>query len=80
MIEELMCSFRIDRAHILARFAQSGAQIDALLAQTHQAFATVTSLTDQGLNVLPNAKALTRLIARALDAYDGGKAQHSSAI
>jgi len=80
MIEELMCSFRIDRAHILARFAQSGAQLDALLAQTHQAFATVTSLTDQGLNVLPNAKALTRLIARALDAYDGGKAQHSSAI
>lgn len=80
MIEQLMCEFRIDRARIVQRLGYTPATLEALLAQTHRAFASVITLDDEGLKVPPAAQPLTRLIARSLDAYDGSKAQHSAAI
>ena len=37
-------------------------------------------LTDAGLDIPVDARPLTRMIARAFDAYDLSKAGHSSAI
>ncbi len=80
MIEQLMCTFRIDRDHIAQRFGHTPAALMPLLHQTHQAFRGVVTLDDEGLKVPPPARPLTRLIARSLDAYDFSKAQHSAAI
>jgi oxygen-independent coproporphyrinogen-3 oxidase len=40
----------------------------------------MVKLDTDGLTILPQAKPLTRMIARAFDAYDQTKAQHSAAI
>jgi oxygen-independent coproporphyrinogen-3 oxidase len=40
----------------------------------------VVKLDGDGLTILPHGKPLTRMIARAFDAYDQTKAQHSAAI
>jgi oxygen-independent coproporphyrinogen III oxidase len=84
MIEQVMCEFAIDRAGVARRmgagFAQAEGQFDALLAQTYAAFEQVCDLDADGLRIRPDSIALTRLIARSLDAYDTSKAQHSAAI
>ena len=80
MIEQVMCEFRIDRARIIQRLGYTPAILDELLLQTYQAFKSVLVLDEEGLKVPPAAQPLTRLIARSLDAYDSGKAQHSAAI
>ncbi|WP_085803588.1 oxygen-independent coproporphyrinogen III oxidase [Roseovarius albus] len=80
MIEQLMCEFRIDRAEMLAVFDISADKLDAILAQTDQAYNGLLKLNDTGLFVPPEARPLTRMIARSLDAYDLSKAGHSSAI
>ena len=43
-------------------------------------FVGMVKLDASGLIILPEAKPLTRMIARAFDAYDQTKAQHSAAI
>jgi oxygen-independent coproporphyrinogen-3 oxidase len=43
-------------------------------------FSGMVKLDANGLIILPEAKPLTRMIARAFDAYDQTKAQHSAAI
>ena len=40
----------------------------------------MVKLDAEGLTILPEGKPLTRMIARAFDAYDQTKAQHSAAI
>ena len=44
------------------------------------AFDGLLRITDDGLFIPPEARALTRMIARSFDAYDLSKAGHSSAI
>jgi oxygen-independent coproporphyrinogen-3 oxidase len=51
-----------------------------LLRQVYTQFGAVLTLNDSGLFIPPQARALTRIIARALDAYGLDKAGHSSAI
>jgi oxygen-independent coproporphyrinogen III oxidase len=40
----------------------------------------MVKVSDEGLLIPERAKPLTRMIARAFDAYDSAKAKHSSAI
>lgn len=80
MIEAIMCDFRIDTAELRERFGVSQAQLDAILAQAAAPFGDLVSQSKDGLFIPPDARPLTRMIARAFDAYDLSKAGHSSAI
>ena len=44
------------------------------------AFGDCVSVDAAGLSIPPKARPLTRMIARAFDAYDQARAQHSAAI
>ena len=80
IIEALMCDFRVSRAEILAGFDVAPERLDALLRSAAEGFAGMVKLDTEGLTILPEGKPLTRMIARAFDAYDQTKAQHSAAI
>ncbi|MFM7653806.1 MAG: oxygen-independent coproporphyrinogen III oxidase [Paracoccaceae bacterium] len=80
IIEALMCDFRVSRAEILAGFDVAPERLDALLRSAADGFAGMVKLDAEGLTILPEGKPLTRMIARAFDAYDQTKAQHSAAI
>ncbi|GAB1479095.1 oxygen-independent coproporphyrinogen III oxidase [Paracoccaceae bacterium] len=80
IIEALMCDFRVERAEILACFAVTEARLDQLLGAAATAFPGMVTLDATGLAILPEARPLTRMVARAFDAYDQSKAQHSAAI
>jgi oxygen-independent coproporphyrinogen-3 oxidase len=51
-----------------------------MLRTAADGFSGMVKLDAEGLTILPQAKPLTRMIARAFDAYDQTKAQHSAAI
>ncbi|MFT4150207.1 MAG: oxygen-independent coproporphyrinogen III oxidase [Paracoccaceae bacterium] len=77
IIEALMCDFRVERAEILRDF---GTDPQPLFAEAVRAFGEMVVLDDTGLSIPPHGRPLTRMIARAFDAYDQTKAQHSAAI
>lgn len=80
LIEAVMCDFRIDATEIQNRFDLSREAFDQLVAPVAQQFEDLVQLTERGLFIPPEARSLTRNIARAFDAYDLSKAGHSSAI
>ncbi|WP_164660340.1 oxygen-independent coproporphyrinogen III oxidase [Tropicibacter sp. Alg240-R139] len=80
LIEGLMCDFRIDRAEILRDHEISPSTLDALFEQVNRSFDGVLRVSDEGLFIPPDARPLTRMIARGFDEYDLSKAGHSSAI
>ncbi len=80
LIEALMCDFRIDADEIRARFGVTQAQIDAMFKAANRAFPGILTITGDTLFIPVDARPLTRIIARAFDAYDLSKAGHSSAI
>lgn len=80
IIEALMCDFRVARSEILRDFDISAARLDALLKSAEAAFAGMVRLDSEALSIPPHGRPLTRMIARAFDAYDQTKAQHSAAI
>ncbi|SPJ30314.1 oxygen-independent coproporphyrinogen III oxidase [Falsiruegeria mediterranea] len=80
LIEALMCDFRIDRAEILRDHDISPSDLNALFDQVNRAFEGVLRVSNEGLFIPPEARPLTRMIARGFDEYDLSKAGHSSAI
>ena len=80
LIEALMCDFRIDTAEIRESFGMSQPELMKLLRRTADAFEGLLDLTPEALFIPPEARPLTRMIARSLDAYELDKAGHSSAI
>jgi len=80
LIEALMCDFRIDAAEICAGFAITKSALHDLLAPVAAQFDGLLHYDDKCLFIPEPARPLTRIIARALDAYDLSKAGHSSAI
>ena len=80
MIEMLMCDFRIDGAAILRDFDITPTALDAMLTQTARQFPGMLRLAGHGLTIEPQGRALTRMIARAFDAYEMRAEGHSSAI
>ena len=80
LIEALMCDFRIDAAEILERFKISKKDLFAMFRAAADGFENLIEVTDDGLYIPKEARPLTRMIARAFDAYDLSKAGHSSAI
>lgn len=80
IIEALMCDFRADRAEMVHRFGVAPARIDQLFAEAADQFGDMLHLTNGVLSIPDRARPLTRMVARAFDAYDQTKAQHSAAI
>lgn len=80
LIEALMCDFRIDADEITGGFDISRAELDALFAKAEGDLPGAVTVTSDGLFIPPEARPLTRIIARSFDAYDLSKAGHSSAI
>lgn len=80
MIEMLMCDFRIDGAAILRDFDITPDRLGAMLGAAAQQFPGMLRLVGHGLTVEPQGRALTRMIARAFDAYEMRAEGHSSAI
>ncbi|MEQ8294535.1 MAG: oxygen-independent coproporphyrinogen III oxidase [Roseovarius sp.] len=80
MIEQLMCEFRIDAAEIRSRFGLSAPALSSLLERINRDFDGLLRVGPDGLSIPPEARPLTRMVARSLDAYDLDKAGHSSAI
>ncbi len=80
LIEAVMCDFRIDRAEICRDYGLSPAQLEAILRPVIDEFDGLVELTQDALFVPEQARPLTRMIARAFDAYDLSRAGHSHAI
>jgi oxygen-independent coproporphyrinogen-3 oxidase len=80
MIEALMCDFRIDAAEMRQTFGVSSSSLAQMFKKASSAFPGMLVINETGLFIIPEARPLTRMIARSFDAYDLRKAGHSSAI
>jgi oxygen-independent coproporphyrinogen III oxidase len=80
IIEALMCDFRVSRDELLQDFDVSAARIDSLFLSAKAEFGDMVRLSADSFFIPDRARPLTRMIARAFDAYDSAKARHSSAI
>ncbi len=80
MIEALMCDFRIDNAEIRESFGTSSERLSELYAGPAGTFGEMVEVTPEAFAIPQRARPLTRMIARAFDAYDLSKAGHSPAI
>ncbi|MFN4155811.1 MAG: oxygen-independent coproporphyrinogen III oxidase [Paracoccaceae bacterium] len=80
IIEALMCDFHVSRAEILRDFDVTAERLDGLLQCAAAGFDGMVTLDDSGLTIPVRARPLTRMVARAFDAYDQSKAQHSAAV
>ncbi|MEM7318275.1 MAG: oxygen-independent coproporphyrinogen III oxidase [Pseudomonadota bacterium] len=80
LIEALMCDFEINLTEIMDCFGIKRSELVSILAPVDQAFENTLCLTNDRLIIPPEARTLTRMIARHLDAYDLCKAGHSTAI
>jgi len=80
IIEALMCDFRVSRAELLDTFAVTEARLEDLFRPVAAQFGDMVRLDESGLSIPEAGRPLTRMIARAFDAYDLSKAGHSSAI
>ncbi|MDC0660119.1 oxygen-independent coproporphyrinogen III oxidase [Leisingera sp. SS27] len=68
-IEMLMCEFRLDRAELRLRFGDLAASLDADLAQIAARFGDLVILDEDVLEILPEGRPLTRIIASCFDAH-----------
>jgi oxygen-independent coproporphyrinogen-3 oxidase len=80
IIEALMCDFFVSRAEVLRTFDVTPARVEALFQRAAGEFGDMVRVSDEGFAIPERARPLTRMIARAFDAYDSAKAKHSSAI
>ena len=82
LIEALMCDFQIDSRRDSARPCRfhSGRAAGQCMTTANSAFDGLLRINEDGLFIPPEARPLTRMIARSFDAYDLSKAGHSSAI
>lgn len=80
IIEALMCDFRVSRDELLRDFAVSPERLDEMFGTAVSAFDGMLRRDVGGVSIPVEGRPLTRMIARAFDAYDHAKAQHSAAI
>lgn len=80
IIEGLMCDFEIDLDTVLVRAGPDAAEVRAWAIKACDAFKGYLKLRKNTLIIEEKGRPLTRMIARAFDAYDLSKAGHSSAV
>lgn len=79
-IEELMCQFSVDFAALGAELGCEPARLHELATDLIGRFADVVTITEDALTILPDARPLTRVIARQFDDYEAGNARYSQAV
>ena len=80
LIEALMCDFRVDAAEITRDFAIAPEALHEILSDVDRAFAGHLRLDEGGLIIPPDARPLTRMVARRFDAYEMNAEGHSLAV
>jgi len=80
IIEALMCDFAVSKAELLRDFDVTPARLETLLQKAVGEFGDMVRETDDAFLIPDRARPLTRMIARAFDAYDTVQARHSSAV
>ncbi|RKF14608.1 oxygen-independent coproporphyrinogen III oxidase [Roseovarius spongiae] len=80
IIEALMCDFNVRSAEICEDHEISPARLRALFEDVAACFDGLLQVSDKGLAIPPEARPLTRMVARAFDTYAMDTAGHSSAI
>ncbi|MWD29033.1 oxygen-independent coproporphyrinogen III oxidase [Aquicoccus sp. SCR17] len=78
-IEMLMCDFRLDRAALERQFGPLVATLDPVTAEVAARFGEFVRQSSRGLVILPEGRALTRIIASAYDAHMAEGARYSRA-
>ena len=79
IIEALMCDFAVAFAGLEAGFGMDLARDMALFRRAADRFGDLVVLDADRFAIIPEGRALTRIVARMFDAYDTG-ARHSAAI
>ncbi|MGI3170264.1 oxygen-independent coproporphyrinogen III oxidase [Pseudooceanicola sp. C21-150M6] len=80
IIEALMCDFAISTEELSRDWGLTPGTARAMFDRVNAGFDGLLIVDDQGLRIPVAARPLTRMIARAFDAYDMAGARHSSAI
>ncbi|WP_276717241.1 oxygen-independent coproporphyrinogen III oxidase [Pseudooceanicola nitratireducens] len=80
IIEGLMCDFAVSTQSLTEAFGTSPATLRAMFDAVNARFESCLEVTERGLTIPPAARPLTRMVARAFDAFDDQKTRHSSAI
>ncbi|MCV2874716.1 oxygen-independent coproporphyrinogen III oxidase [Rhodobacteraceae bacterium XHP0102] len=80
LIEAVMCDFNINRAEILRDFDIAPEDLETLLQRVAHDFPNMVAVTNAGFVIHKDGRPLTRIIARAFDAYEMRSEGHSSAI
>ncbi|WP_415921946.1 oxygen-independent coproporphyrinogen III oxidase [Tateyamaria sp. SN6-1] len=76
LIEAVMCNFEVSATEVPG----DPSAIHALMASAHAAFDGTITLTGDRLFIPPDARALTRMVAKHFDAYMIEEGRHASAI
>ena len=79
IIEALMCDFGVNFAELDRAFGATLAELRPLFQQAKARFGDLVVLREDRFEIIPEGRALTRIVARMFDAYDTG-AKHSAAI
>ena len=80
IIEALMCEFGVRFARVAAETGRSAETVADRLDGVEMAFPGMIDRTGDGITIRPDARPLTRMIARYVDAYAKSEAGHSAAI
>jgi len=80
VIEELMCTFKVDLEKIEREFTTSPADLRLEFSRVQQKFSPFLKLEGNVLKICAEGQSLTRMIAREFDAYSMEEAGHSLAI
>ncbi|MEO1679790.1 MAG: oxygen-independent coproporphyrinogen III oxidase [Pseudomonadota bacterium] len=80
LIEQIMCTFRTDRAELERDFGAKPSWLDALFDDARAQFGEVLRACPGGFEIVPEGRPLARIVARALDVYALDRAGHSPAI
>lgn len=80
IIESLMCDFSVRTADLVRDFGASPARIAELIAPVAARFAGFVEAGPHGLTILPEGRALTRMVASGFDGYVTENSGYSAAV
>ncbi|MBV0910852.1 oxygen-independent coproporphyrinogen III oxidase [Anianabacter salinae] len=80
LIEMLMCDFAADLGRLATETGAAPTEIARLVDGVESAFPGIVQMRDDRLSILPNARPLTRIIARHFDGYEAPQTAYSSAV
>ena len=78
-IEMIMCDFALDRTALEQQFGPLTAGLEPDLAKVAERFGTLVSLDDHKLEISPDGRPMTRIIASLFDAHMPADAKFSRA-